>query len=136
MAAVVPVHETARARTQHGSVGRRLAGNVGLTTSVENQEAADERMPLLQATSARLLCLSVEPLLGPIDFSRYDLSRVGWAMVGGESGAHARPMHPQWARDACPGAYRGRRPVWFKLVCTNSRPSAVGAAKGRLVLAA
>ena len=88
--------------------------NVGLTTSVENQEAADERIPLLNAASARLLCLSVEPLIGPIDFSRHDLSRIGWAIIGGESGAHARPMHPQWARDAYRQLAEVRIPVWYK----------------------
>ena len=87
--------------------------NVGLTTSVENQEAADERIPLLNAASARLLCLSVEPLIGPIDFSRHDLSRIGWAIIGGESGAHARPMHPQWARDAYRQLAEVRIPVWY-----------------------
>ena len=88
--------------------------NVGLTASVENQDAADERIPLFNATNARLLCLSVEPLIGRIDFSRHDLSRIGWAIIGGESGAHARPMHPQWARDACQQLTEAGIPVWYK----------------------
>jgi protein gp37 len=88
--------------------------NVGLTISVENQQAADERIPLLLATRARLLCLSVEPLIGGVDFSRFDLTRIGWAVIGGESGAHARPMHPQWARDAITQFAEAGVPVWFK----------------------
>ena len=88
--------------------------NVGLTASVEDQEAADERIPLLNATRARLLCLSVEPLVGPVDFSRLDLTRIGWAIIGGESGAHARPMHPQWARDAVTQLHALGIPVWLK----------------------
>ncbi len=46
--------------------------------------------------------LSMEPLLGPVNFEglgRYRLkSIVGQVIVGGESGPHARPMHPYWAR--------------------------------------
>ena len=39
---------------------------------------------------------------GPIEFeagiSGSDKKRLGWAIVGGESGPHARPMDPAWAR--------------------------------------
>jgi len=89
--------------------------NAWLVTSVENQEMADERIPLLLAvTGAPLLGLSVEPLLGLVDFTRFDLSRIGWALVGGESGSRARPMHPQWARDAIAQFAETGVPAWFK----------------------
>lgn len=42
--------------------------NVSLGTSVENQAAADERMPLLCSVPAELF-VSAEPLLGPVDLS-------------------------------------------------------------------
>jgi hypothetical protein len=35
-------------------------------------------------------------------------------------GAHARPMHPQWARDACRQLTEAGVPVWFKRLCTIS----------------
>lgn len=41
--------------------------NVWLGVSVENQKAADERIPQLLATPAAVRFLSVEPLLGPVD---------------------------------------------------------------------
>ena len=44
--------------------------NVWLGVSVENQEAADERIPELLATPAAVRFLSCEPLLGPIDLDR------------------------------------------------------------------
>ncbi len=47
--------------------------NVWLGTSVENQEAANERIPYLIATPAAVRFLSCEPLLGPIDLSRLGL---------------------------------------------------------------
>src|SRR3546814_12947180 len=47
--------------------------------------------------------VSGEPLLGPLDLSRY-LAHIDLLIVGGESGSDARPMHPHWAldlRDPC-----------------------------------
>lgn len=102
-------------------------------TSVENQEAADARIPvLLEVRTAGIRFLSMEPLLGPVDLFRVrwptgscDALRgvafdphgspemgdhppgIGWVIVGGESGPKARPMHPDWARslrDQCAGA--------------------------------
>jgi protein gp37 len=60
---------------------------------------------------AKILFLSCEPLLGPLDFSawkaaaRHGAERmVDWVIAGGESGAHARPANPEWfisIRDQC-----------------------------------
>lgn len=85
--------------------------NVWLGTSVENQQAADERIPHLLKAPARVRFLSCEPLLGPVEFSnvtkrsdavqqlgKKSLDGIHWVIVGGESGPHARPMHPKWAR--------------------------------------
>ena len=45
--------------------------NVWLGTSVENQDAADARIPLLLKVPAAIRFLSVEPLIGPVDLSRW-----------------------------------------------------------------
>lgn len=45
--------------------------NVWLGVSVENQKAADERIPLLLQTPAAVRFLSMEPLLGPVDLSKF-----------------------------------------------------------------
>lgn len=45
--------------------------NVWLGVSVESQEYADERIPHLLRTPAAVRFLSMEPLLGPVDLSRY-----------------------------------------------------------------
>lgn len=71
--------------------------NVWLGTSVENQMAADERIPPLLSVPAAVHFLSCEPLLGPVDLQPY-IEQVDWVIVGGESGANARPMQPAWAR--------------------------------------
>jgi protein gp37 len=93
--------------------------NVWLGTSVESQKWADVRIPLLLDTPAAVRFLSCEPLLGKVllcrcDGAQYEVSRhpflispecplhgttrLDWVIVGGESGPHARPMHPAWAR--------------------------------------
>lgn len=42
------------------------------------------------------------------------LSAVSWVIVGGESGPHARPMHPQWARSIRDACERAGVPFFFK----------------------
>ena len=84
--------------------------NVWLGVSVENQKAADERIPLLLQTPAAVRFVSAEPLLGPINLrfpTGKNPNQDTWVIVGGESGPGARPMHPDWAsslRDQCNGA--------------------------------
>jgi protein gp37 len=73
--------------------------NVWLGTTVENQKTADERIPHLLDNSAPVRFLSCEPLVGPIDVSRYLTSGVDWVIAGGESGGSSRPSHPRWFRD-------------------------------------
>jgi protein gp37 len=75
--------------------------NVWLGTSVESEDHLD-RIDVLRRVPANVRFVSFEPLLGPIVDP--DLSKVHWAIVGGESGPHARPMEAWWAeelRDTC-----------------------------------
>lgn len=78
--------------------------NVWLGVSVENQAAADERIPLLIDTPAAVRFVSYEPALGAIDWYQCGaLEAAGdgslhWIIVGGESGRGARPFLVDWAR--------------------------------------
>lgn len=112
--------------------GRPLP-NLWLGVSVEDQAAADERIPLLLRTPAAVRWISAEPLLGPVDLSLWldiyqfeegdswhprnlslPLHSLDWLVIGGESGPNARPLHPDWAyslRDQCDGA---GVPLFFK----------------------
>jgi protein gp37 len=90
------------------------APNIWLGTSVENQEAANERIPHLLKCPAAVRFLSCEPLIGPVDFYKASdvwwedgyqpwknqpaLTGIDWVIAGGESGPGARPMHPDWLR--------------------------------------
>ena len=72
--------------------------NFWLGVSVENQAAADERIPLLLQTQAAVRFVSCEPLLGPINLNQEEIRKLDWVICGGESGARARMMKPEWAR--------------------------------------
>lgn len=84
--------------------------NVWMGVTVEDQERADQRIPILLDTPAAVRWLSCEPLLGPVDLDATGMgvtgtsgpesrpSAVDWVVAGGESGPGARPMHPDWAR--------------------------------------
>src|SRR5258705_8883286 len=80
--------------------------NVWLGTSVETAEYLWRVDKLLSIDCAGPRWVSYEPALGPVNFRAYlDLSgiadargRVEWIIVGGESGARARPFDPAWAR--------------------------------------
>ena len=93
-------------------------GNIWMGTSVENQEMAQKRIPVLLSIPAKVRFLSCEPLLGEISFrwlwtpknwretqgkvDEYEClrgDRIHWVIVGGESGPNARPMAQKWARD-------------------------------------
>lgn len=74
-----------------------LPSNVWVGVTAENQECADQRMPLLLEVPVSIHFVSCEPLLGPISLIPW-LPELNWVIVGGESGAKARPMHPNWAR--------------------------------------
>jgi protein gp37 len=93
--------------------------NVWLGVSVEDQQRADERIPLLLRTPAAVRFVSYEPALGPVDFTPWlhgsedhgtplsGARTVGgcvewtpaldWIIVGGESGPGARRFDWRWA---------------------------------------
>ena len=89
--------------------------NVHGGVSAEDQQRAALRIPALNATPFAVRFVSAEPLLGRIEMDPEWLpvvcgncdcdmgchppsGGIDWVIVGGESGAGARPMHPDWAR--------------------------------------
>lgn len=70
--------------------------HVHLGVSVEDRKHGLPRIEHLRATPAALRFLSVEPLLE--DLGDLDLSGIGWVIVGGESGPHARKCDLGWIR--------------------------------------
>lgn len=75
--------------------------NVWMGVSVENA-AYRFRIDHLRKVPAKVRFLSVEPLIG--DIGELDLAGIHWVIVGGESGARARPVQEGWVtaiRDQC-----------------------------------
>jgi protein gp37 len=134
---VKPLEEKARERGHtfmfagHGLLLWPLR-NIWLGVSVEDQKTADERIPLLLQTPAAVRFISYEPALGPVDLSSWlplrccngtDCGCMGlpinppylnWTIAGGESGAHARPSHPDWFRKVRNDCQAAGVPLFFK----------------------
>lgn len=109
--------------------------NVWIGVTVESQEMAQKRIPILLQYPATIRFISCEPLLGPVKLEQWFHNRderctknlsssivhvesngnsIDWVIAGGESGHHARPMHPSWVyslRDQCIAA---GIPFYFK----------------------
>lgn len=104
----------------------RCPGNVRIGVTAENQAEADRRISILLNIPAANF-ISIEPMLGPVNLQKTcaplcpqcrgagefqdseeggiwrgcpceRLAGIGWVVAGGESGHHARPMHPDWIR--------------------------------------
>jgi protein gp37 len=68
--------------------------HIWLGVSVEDSKNVI-RLKHLHAAQASVKFVSFEPLLGSV--GKLDLTGINWAIVGGESGPHARPMAEEWA---------------------------------------
>ncbi|WP_068312826.1 phage Gp37/Gp68 family protein [Polycladidibacter hongkongensis] len=98
--------------------------NVWIGTTVEDQKTADQRIKHLSKIPQAVRFLSCEPLIGPVDLTNVEwfdglrfnalegklhgdtgyVFELEWVIAGGESGAKARPSHPDWfrsLRDQC-----------------------------------
>lgn len=74
---------------------RNVPENIWLGVSVENIKNGIPRIDKLRNINASIKFLSVEPLLE--DLGKVNLTGIDWVIVGGESGANARPMKQEWA---------------------------------------
>jgi protein gp37 len=114
--------------------------NVWIGVTAENQQTADERIPLLLQCPASVRFVSCEPLLGPVNLRRahyqnggceafvnaltglesvqstviYAGEPVNWVICGGESGPGARPMKLEWARSLRDQCAAADVPFFFK----------------------
>jgi len=108
--------------------------NVHIGVSVEDQIAADRRIPLLLETPAAVRFVSAEPLLDPLDLASV-LDRcsyycdhddeggghrrertLDWVIVGAESGPGARRCGPHWIRSIVQQCREADVPVFVKQV--------------------
>jgi protein gp37 len=80
--------------------------------SVENKKHGLPRIDHLQTSPARIRFLSIEPLLE--DLGELSLAGIDWVIVGGESGAGARPMKKSWVLSIRNQCRRAKVPFFFK----------------------
>jgi protein gp37 len=88
--------------------------NVHLGVSVENQRAADERIPILLDTPAAARWVSVEPMLGPVDLEHSWLKKLNWIVCGAESGPGARACDTEWLNAVYAACAVANVPMFFK----------------------
>lgn len=117
---------------------RTMPENIWFGVTAENQQRADERIPILCEIPAAVRFVSVEPMLGPVRiktlrelhegaagmnldpafFSFNNINPNGldvdWIICGGETGPGARPMHPDWVRSLRDQCQDAEVPFFFK----------------------
>ena len=99
--------------------------NIWLGVSVEDQHAADERIPLLLQTPAAVRFLSCEPLLGPVDLTCIELGtkttghgtrRIVWDALSGWEHQYS----PERKSDAVPNSSNSQNHQSVDWVITGS----------------
>ncbi len=89
--------------------------SVWIGVTAEDQQRADERLPLLLKTPAYHHFVSVEPMLGPVQLTFNGRYKLDWVIVGGEkSRENARYMNPDWARNVREQCVTNQTAFFFK----------------------
>jgi protein gp37 len=88
------------------------ASHIWWGVSVENRAHGLPRVEKLRIARPTVAFLSIEPLLE--DLGKFDLHGIHWVIVGGESGAGARPMDPKWVRNIRRQCRQVGVPFFFK----------------------
>src|SRR5262249_46380178 len=108
---------TKRASRMRGMLAGPLAyaaqdDHIWWGVSVEDKKYGLPRLAALRSTPAAMRFLSIEPLLE--DLGRIPLDGIDWAIVGGESGAGARPMETAWVLSLLRQCRSAGVPFFFK----------------------
>lgn len=135
----------------------RIPDHIWIGTSVENQEAADKRIPELLKVPAKVRFLSCEPLLGPVDLElipgalygkgwpdttrgrggiggqaiTFDPGGIDWVIAGAESGHAARQMDLDWVRGLRDDCLVAGVPFFFKQMLVNGKKVGLPELDGR-----
>lgn len=97
--------------------------HVWMGVTIEDRKVLESRMVPMMGIPTANLFVSVEPLLGPIDFSPWT-DVVDWAIIGGESGRGYRIMKEKWATGIIEQFVNKDIPVYFKQMAGRS-PKAI-----------
>ena len=123
--------------------------NLWLGVTAENQEQADKRIPILLQIPAAKRFVSIEPLLGPVDLTRINVSQLpacngyvanaldsrinsildkpykhlDWVIIGAESGPNRRECKIEWVRAILSQCRAVGIPVFIKQLHINGKLS-------------
>ena len=94
--------------------------NVTICATCENQQMADERVPLLLEYQIKHREIIEEPMLGKIDIEEYLKSgKIECVTCGGESGDKARECHYEWILNTKEQCERTNTSFYFKQTGAN-----------------
>ena len=106
---------TKRSEVMENFVGRNgkwFTPNVWLGVTVENQDYTDRIKNLINIRCGKRF-VSVEPMLGPVDLSKY-LPYIDWVIIGGESGKNRRTIDYKHAKNLIDQCKDFNVPVFLK----------------------
>jgi protein gp37 len=131
--------------------------NLWLGVTSENQEEADKRIPILLQIPAAKRFVSVEPMLGPVDFSsnwhsyldgwetimsgnsggmpieqRKETNSIDWVIVGSESGPGRRECKEEWVKDIINQCESAMVPVFVKQLHRNGKKVVMPEINGKI----
>jgi protein gp37 len=130
--------------------------NVWLGVSAGTQKAADERIPFLTETPAKVRFLSCEPLLEELDLSEFlnidyyvptmqtpddsgvlYYNAIDWIIAGGESGPHSRVCHIEHLRSLTHQCQKAQVRIFIKQLgakpLLNNAPYKISDKKGGIL---
>lgn len=87
---------------------------VWIGCTVESMKMWRLRVPFLQSIRARVRFLSIEPLLEYLPITPSDLEGISWVVIGGETGARARPLKFEWVNRLAEICAVAGVPMFFK----------------------
>lgn len=99
----------------------RLRRHLWIGVSAEDQQRAEERIPILLGSwpGVKLACL--EPLLGPVDISAW-IKGIDWIIAGGETGPGGQGTRDEWVRSLRKQCRRAEVPFFLKSLGGPGKP--------------
>ncbi len=91
--------------------GFQIPNNIWMGTSIEDNQTT-WRIKELRKVKCYTKFISFEPLLE--DINKVNLSGIDWAIIGGESGHHYRPVEKKWIQNLIKQCQKQNVKVFFK----------------------
>lgn len=106
-----------------GMQGFDFPTNCWCGTSVENQEKADERIPELLKVNCKILFVSLEPILGPVDFAKF--APFSWEPIPLSVQKELKQIYPNGLPSNSLNAMFARMRISWLIIGAQTGPGAV-----------